>query len=524
MHSVLMVAAENGTFPGGKVGGIGDVIRGASPALAQAGCAVQVVTPAFSDIVARSRGTAQFEVSVPFRHGLEKFLLVDIGGERRPAGVRHWALDHPSFTATGGIYNDDPAGTPFATDASKFALFCAGVGAAILDGRFGPLDVLHLHDWHAAWLLMLRRFAPRFRSLRSLRTVYTIHNLALQGVRPFAGHWSSLDAWFPDLKADRSVLRDTRWPDCVNPTASAIRLADAVHAVSPTYAREILRPSAVEERGYYGGEGLEADLRNAANRGRLHGILNGCEYPAGAETIGRSALLAMADTELLIWIAGRATVAATHLVAQKRLSEWSTRSKPEVLITSVSRITGQKVGLLQQRLKDGRTTLEALLHSLGDHGLFVFLGTGAPELESFLTMTSAQHSNFLFLNGYSERLANAMYAAGDLFLMPSSFEPCGISQMLAMRSGQPCLVHGVGGLRDTVSDDVNGFVFDGENTQEQAANLLAKFDRATRTRRYEPESWQRLSRAAKAARFRWEDSVAQYCSQLYRPVPQNRSR
>lgn len=520
MHSVLMVAAENGTFPGGKVGGIGDVIREVSPALAKAGCAVQVVTPSFADVVARARGASQVELSVPFRQKMERLLLVEISAERSAAGVRHWVLDHPLFTVTGRIYNDDPPDRPFATDASKFALFCAGVGAAILEGRFGRLDVLHLHDWHAAWLLVLRRFARRFRSLQSIRTVYTIHNLALQGVRPFAGHWSSLDAWFPDLEVDRSVLRDPRWPDCVNPTATAIRLAEAVHTVSPSYAREILRPSAIEERGYYGGEGLEADLRDAADQGRLHGILNGCEYSAvAAGTIERSTLLAMADAELLIWVAARATVASTHLVAQKRLGEWSTRSKPEVLITSVSRITGQKVGLLQQTLKDGTSTLEALLKSLGDRGLYVFLGTGAPELESFLTKTSALHSNFLFLNGYSERLANAMYASGDLFLMPSSYEPCGISQMLAMRSGQPCLVHGVGGLRDTVSNEVNGFVFEGENPQEQAANLLAKFDRAMSTRRYDPEFWKRLSRAAKAARFRWEESVAQYCSQLYRPAP-----
>lgn len=520
MHSVLMVAAENGTFPGGKVGGIGDVIREVSPALAKAGCAVQVVTPSFADVVARARGAAQFEISIPFRDSLERLRLVDISAERSPEGVRHWVLDHPLFTATGRIYNDDPPGTPFATDASKFALFCAGVGAAILEGRFGPLDVLHLHDWHAAWLLVLRRFAPQFQSLQSLRTVYTIHNLALQGVRPFAGHWSSLDAWFPDLKMDRSVLQDTRWPDCVNPTASAIRLADAVHTVSPTYAREILRPSAIEERGYYGGEGLEADLRNAADQGRLYGILNGCEYPAAVETIDCNTLLAVADAELLIWLAGRATVASTHLIAQKRLGEWSTRRAPEVLITSVSRITRQKVGLLQQTLEDGTTTLEALLQLLGDRGLYVFLGTGATELESFLTKTSALHSNFLFLNGYSERLANAMYAVGDLFLMPSSFEPCGISQMLAMRSGQPCLVHGVGGLRDTVSDEVNGFVFGGENPQEQVANLLAKFDRATSARRRDPQYWQRLSRAAKAARFRWEEAAAQYCSQLYGPAPE----
>ncbi len=519
MHSVLMVAAENGTFPGGKVGGIGDVIRDVSPALAKAGCAVQVVTPSFADVVGRAHGASQTEISAPFRGSLERLLLMDISADRNSGGVRHWVLDHPLFTATGRIYNDDPPGTPFATDANKFALFCAGVGAAILEGHFGPLDVLHLHDWHAGWLLVLRRFAPQFQPLQSLRTVYTIHNLALQGVRPFAGHWSSLDAWFPDLKVNRSILQDTRWPDCVNPVATAIRLADAVHTVSPTYAREILHPSAVEGRGYYGGEGLEADLRNAADQGRLYGILNGCEYPAAVETIDRSTLLGVADAELLIWVAARSTVASTHLIAQKRLGEWLTRSEPEVLITSVGRVTGQKVGLLQQTLEDGTTTLEALLELLGDRGLYVFLGTGVAELELFLTKISALHSNFLFLNGYSERLANAMYAAGDLFLMPSSFEPCGISQMLAMRSGQPCLVHGVGGLRDTVSDEVNGFVFEGENPQEQADNLLAEFARAISTRQHEPELWQRLSRAAKAARFRWEETAVQYCSHLYGPAP-----
>jgi starch synthase len=171
--------------------------------------------------------------------------------------------------------------------------------------------------------------------------------------------------------------------------------------------------------------------------------------------------------------------------------------------------------LLQQTLPDGRMVLDALLECLGKQGSYLFLGSGDRELEQFLLAASVRHENFIFLRGYSDTLAEALYGSGHLFLMPSSFEPCGISQMLAMRAGQPCLVHRVGGLNDTVQHEYNGFSFAGDTAEEQAQQLLANFKKALRCKQRNPETWNAVCRAAAESRFRWEDSVGHYLTDLY---------
>ncbi|MDQ2695692.1 MAG: glycogen synthase [Pseudomonadota bacterium] len=520
-RNILMVAAENDALPGGKVGGIGDVVRDVPPALAELGCTVNVIIPAYGRLAsvagAQHRAAVKVRSFGPFVRDVD---LYEVTAKKPHPGVRHWVVDNPAFAACGKgrIYCDDPPGAPFATDAGKFALFCAAVAEALVQGHLERPEVLHLHDWHAAWLLILRAYHPAFHDLQSIRTVFSIHNLALQGVRPFDGHASSLAAWFPGLYHERQRLADPRWPDTVNPMAVGIRMADAVHTVSPTYAEEILLPSAVEARGYYGGEGLEDDLRIAQIEGRLFGILNGCEYPDAGPPPAPDwcALVAMLRAQVLRWAGADFT--PTHFIAHARLGEWVDR-KPGVLLTSISRITDQKMRLLRQTDERGHPALEGVLEALGDRGVYLFLGSGAPDYEQFLTATSGKYDNFVFLRGYSDPVSQALYAAGDLFLMPSSFEPCGISQMLAMRAGQPCLVHHVGGLKDTVQDGVSGFAFTGGNLMEQASKLVESTRRALDLHEHQPERWKRIGEAAAAARFFWHDSVQQYIDQLYQPAP-----
>lgn len=518
MTDVLMVAAENDALPGGKVGGIGDVVRDAPAALAERGCAVSVVTPAYGVFGALPGARLAERLSVGFGGATQSVDLYDVPGKQTVAGVQHWVLEHPQFSARGKgrIYCDDPPARPFATDAGNFALFCAAVAEGVVRGAFGRLDVVHLHDWHAAFFLILRRYHPAYQSLQAIRCAYTIHNLALQGVRPFSGDVSSLEAWYPGLDYDLEMLADRRWPDCVNPMAAGIRLADAVHAVSPAYAEEILRPSAVAAHAYYGGEGLEGDLLAARAESRLFGILNGCEYPEEAAPVPGdwSELSTLLRGELLRWAGASATLASAHFLAHTRLRELGA-TRPDVLLTSIGRLTRQKVGLLRQTTSAERPALDELLETLGARGLLVLLGSGDPEYEQFLTATAARFANVIFLRGYSDALAQALYANGDLFLMPSSFEPCGISQMLALRAGQPCLVHHVGGLRDTVQDNVTGFAFTGADPTEQADQLIAALRRALAVYQNRPAQWQALCQAAAAARFRWADSVDAYLEHLY---------
>ena len=515
--NILMVAAENDALPGSKVGGIGDVLRHLPPALVALGCKVTVVSPAYGLLAEMPEPQRITSLEVGFRGTAQHVEAFEVSGRDAATGVRHVVLDHAAFSVCGRgmVYCNDPPDRPFATDASKFALFAAAVAEGLLHNRLGRFDVIHLHDWHAALVLLLRQFHPGYRALRSLRCVYTIHNLALQGVRPLRGDESALESWFPGLRYDDASVVDPRWPDCINPMAVGIRLADAVHTVSPSYAREILLPSAVDSRGYYGGEGLEADLAKAQAGSRLHGFLNGCEYPKKLPpALKWHEMLALMRRENLRWIAERNTMSAPHFLAQVRLEELGPK-RPAVLMTSVGRATGQKMRLLQTPGADGRSALEGVLDALGDNGLLVILGSGEAAVEQFVARTCVARNNALFLCGYSEALAQALYAAGDLFLMPSSFEPCGISQMLALRAGQPCVVHRVGGLKDTVEPGVNGFSFNGDSLAAQADGLVAAVDEAL-TAKAHGGRWRALKRAAANARFPWRASAEACLERLYR--------
>jgi starch synthase len=516
MTHILMVAAENGALPGGKVGGIGDVVREIPGALAQRNCTVSVITPAYG-VFDSLTGAQQLQtLKVKFAGLTESLKLYRLDGIGS-AKVGHYVIEHPLFSSCGAgrIYCDDPPGRPFETDASKFALFCLGVAEAIKKSAFTELDVLHLHDWHAAFLCILRRYDPAYRSLQNLRCAFSIHNLAVQGVRPFAGDDSSLEEWYPGLAYERKQLADPRWPDCVNPMASAIRLADAVHTVSPSYAEEILLPGD-PEHGKHGGEGLDQDLRNARAEKRLFGILNGCDYSQtpGSLLTDWQSLLQRMRALVLRWASRDSTLASAHFIAQHSLDQLSDR-RPQMLLTSVGRITDQKVGLMRQPTTSGQPALHAALEILDADGLLLMVGTGDPVYEQFLCETAAIYRNFIYLRGFSEELAQALYQQGDLFFMPSSFEPCGISQMLALRAGQPCLVHHVGGLRDTVRDNSTGFVFTGDNPSAQADALVATVQRALNQFQKKSGKWQSMRKAAAQARFEWAASIDAYIKQLY---------
>lgn len=521
MH-IAMVAAENGALERGKVGGIGDVIRDVPLALAERGHTVSVITPGYMLLAKQNESELLGTVTVSFvgrEETLELYRVMARSGVQNDA-VEHYVVDHPLFAACGAgqIYCDDDQG-PFATDASKFALFCLGVAQLLLTLRFARVDQLHLHDWHAAPLALIRHHLASFKSLQDIPVAYTIHNLSLQGVRPLSGHISSLHAWFPDLVPELSLLQDPVHLDCVNLMRAGINLADTVHAVSPSYAEEILLPSDAE-RAFVGGEGLEADLVRVKAQGKLFGILNGCDYeqkPAAA--LARPKLYDLMEACLNSWVGDRVNVRAVHFHALGRLSEWRKKRKaPHSTMISIGRITGQKSKLFIQQMHraDGAdgSLLEQLLQYHPDSH-FIMLGSGDSDYEQFFTQVMQRCDNFLFLCGFSESLANTLYSCGDMFLMPSSFEPCGISQLLAMRVGTPCVVHHVGGLRDTVREGENGFVFAGAGLNEQAQNMLLAVERAL-VAMADKQRWAQICQSARASRFTWQDAIDQYLNHLYR--------
>lgn len=508
-----MVAAENDALPNAKVGGVADVIRDCPNALSNKGIFVDVIIPdyGFSQLDRERLGT----LNVAFAgqsHQVDVW-QVHIAN----SSSRQLVLSHHYFSQhNGNVYCNDEPGRPFATDATKFAFFGAAVCEGLLQGIIQCPDVIHLHDWHSACVALLLKFDKRYETLLQTKLVFTVHNIALQGIRPFKGDESSLEAWFPSLGYDGHVICDPRYPHCFNPMRSAINLADKVHLVSPSYAKEVVLPSE-PDKGFFGGEGLEKDLQKAADMDKVVGVLNGCEYtPNDENPPSFEALYNAIETELFIWLAKNKQLESGYYIAHQRLLSFIKHDDKGPLLTSVGRLTDQKVLLLRQPYNN-KLLVDELCKELSKfNGKIIILGSGDSELEDVFTQAMARNTNLLFLKGYGQKIGELLYQLGDLFLMPSSFEPCGISQMLAMRAGQPCLVHQVGGLNDTVTHLENGFCFDGNTLELQCKNLLNCFIETLTLYSKEPKKWQHIVNNARNARFTWDDVAQQYIETMYK--------
>ncbi len=576
-----MLAAENGAIAGAKVGGMADVIRDLPAALASQGINTDVIMPSYGFLAQSSNAQVLGLISVSFAAMPFTVTLFSLP-HPNVKGCHVYFVEHEQLTnEEHTIYSQGQAYRPFAVDASKFAFFCQSVATALKAGMIELPDCIHLHDWHMGMFALLRAFDPHFLLLQAIPCVFSIHNLALQGVRPLEDDQDALATWYPEVYAGLSIEQkrqviDVNCLDCVNPMRAAITLSDKVHLVSKSYAKEVIRPSN-HHVGFFGGEGLEADLRLKLKQGKLVGILNACvydeveyrlseplqsaltlelsllaPYSPHQSDVGKNdklqldtkqshqvsssstwqsqcaqwkafaRLIFLMEQALLSWGAQACLVNMQDHIAHHRLSHLWRRLqmgwKPDFLMTSVGRLTDQKVLILRQPCSlapNAVTVLEALLQQFSikrPQGLFVLIGSGDEAIAKEFQRLAAKYPQFIFLNGYNEALADCLFRLGDLFLMPSSFEPCGISQMLAMREGQICLVHGVGGLKDTVSSKM-GFVFKGSTLVEQAQQLLGSFDKAMAT--VGSRKWQTMQQNAKKQRFLWSDIAAQYKTDLY---------
>ncbi|HBF47779.1 MAG TPA: glycogen synthase [Shewanella frigidimarina] len=556
---VLLVAAENDALHGVKVGGMADVIRDLPPALAICEVIADVAMPNYGFLAQRYHAMHMVDIEVCFageHHTVAVYRMPRPQNKDDIAAVSQtdaddsiaqiYLFDHPLFNHHGKVYCDGSADRPFAEDATKFALFSLCVATSLVQGVLPRVDVLHLHDWHTAMVAMLRSCVDEFAVLKALPCVFTIHNLALQGIRPFTGDDSSFGHWFPQYMgklnpiADNSLF-DPRYDNCINPMRMGIALSDKVHLVSPTYAREVLIPSDYI-KGFFGGEGLEKDLIAKCQQGKLVGIINGCVYDEVNNTDephhhDYAALLLKAENTLIKWQAKVANVNVIDSIALTRISQYkhallantqllkNSQVVPDTdrfLLTFVGRLTEQKMLILLQPFIDAegqtttKTVLDVIVESFKRHqprGVFMLLGSGDLHIAKALQATAARYDNFLFLHGYDEALSEQLYQSGSLFLMPSSFEPCGISQMLAMREGQPCLVHGVGGLNDTIIDNVSGWVFNGETLAAQAQALVERVNQVFEL--YGSDTWQQVKHNAAKQRFSWDDVAKQYLAKLY---------
>ncbi len=415
-----MISAEVESFA--RTGGLGDVVESLSHVFADRGAEVVLVTPLYGVTRLPAR-TLRWDAPVPVRVGWG-------AGDVRPAGVvevvdtprargslRICLLDDPALFARAGIYGD--AHGTFGDNDFRFAALSRGaleIAARAWPDVGGP-DVIHAHDWHAALAILYAKLTMG-EAWRARAAVFTIHNLAFQG-------HLGLDA-LDRLGLPREAFASGALNHfgSVNIMKGAIALGDRVTTVSPSYAAEIL----TEERGF----GLDGFLRE--QRHKLVGIVNGIDTerfdPARDATLAQTYDRATAH-------AGKARD-RDALAAEHGLDAGN-----GPLFATVSRLTEQK----------GMDLLLDLVPFLVEQGARVVLvGQGDAELEARLHAVAARFPARVAARvAFDPSLARRVYAGADFFVVPSRYEPCGLTQMYAMRYGALPIVTAVGGLRDTVT-------------------------------------------------------------------------
>jgi starch synthase len=471
---VLQVSAE--IFPLLKTGGLADIAGALPAALNAAGCEVRVLLPGFAPIMADLQSDSVLaELTAPWG---ERVLLRQ--GVLGTLGIQAYVIDAPHLYLRAGTPYEDEQRQPHHDNHLRFALlgWVAAQLACGLDDHWQPA-VVHSHDWHAALTSAYLAFGPI--KGRRVASVYTVHNLAYQGV--FAPiHFFDLG-----LPAHAFSVNGVEFHGQWSFMKAGLYYADHITTVSPTYAQEIQTP----EQGC----GLDGLLRSRANE--LTGILNAVDESVWSPATDA----AIPNTFDAQKPAGKARCKAA---LQQELGLAVAADAP--LFGVVSRLTEQK-GL--------HLVLAVLDHLIARGGQLVVLGTGDAALEAAFKARAVANPQAVSVRiGYDEAYAHRIFAATDVTLVPSRFEPCGLTQMYGLKYGSLPLVHRVGGLADTVVDcalehladgTANGFVFNEftlralERAMDRAMALFAR-----------PAEWRSVRQRAMQQPLGWDKAAAQY--------------
>ena len=483
---ILTVASE--AVPFAKTGGLADVIGALPQALARLGHDVDVVIPRYRGITAGERGG---RVTVRLG-GQVADADIWIAGDRgpgsapQPGRVRTIFIDHPAYFDRDFLYGT--AGQDYPDNPERFAFLALAAleWAASSSDRF---DVVHGHDWQAGLVPMLLRTGRAPRALGSLPTVFTIHNLAYQGV---------FDAsWLPRLGFGWDLMRidAVEYWGRISYLKGGLMFSRMITTVSPRYAREIQTP----EFGF----GFDGILRYRSRD--LVGILNGIDYdqwdPARDPIIP--------EPYDATNVAGKRAAKRALLDRFGMGTDAAALERP--MVGLISRLVDQKGFDLIAEIADELPQLDAS---------FVLLGSGERRYEDLWLGLAARHPDRIGTKiGFDNPLAHLIEAGADLFLMPSRFEPSGLNQMYSLRYGTPPVVRAVGGLADTVRNfnartgEGNGFSFDDYSAQALLNTLRWALDA------YQDRStWRRIQQEGMTEDFSWDASARQYVKVYERAI------
>jgi len=470
---ILFAASE--VYPFAKTGGLADVIGSLPKALQQAGHQVWIVMPRYGSVQGEAQLIGPLDVAMGDGK-VEKGALYRsfLDADRK---IPVYLVDHqPYFGSRKGLY-------AFDDDMWRFAFFCRAVVEMLRTLSLSP-DVVHCHDWHTGLIPAYLKLLPAGdTSERRPGVVFTIHNLMFQGIfgRDVYGYtglpWSAYDLHGLEFHGSFNFLK-----------AGAV-YADRINTVSPTYAIEIQTPAL--------GHGLDGMLRHHSRK--LSGIVNGIDYEVWNPEKDRYLTRQFSARDIARKLdLKHALQTETKLGIDDRVP----------LFSFVGRLTDQK----------GMDLIMPILPSLLENGQVVILGTGDPAYHKRLQEIDGPGSHLAIVLKYDETLAHKIYAGSDAFLMPSSFEPCGLGQLIALRYGTLPIVRRTGGLADTVLDadedraSGTGFAF----TDYTPAALQDAVERC-RAAYSDKSRWSALVQHAMAQEFSWKSSMRHY-EELYRMV------
>jgi starch synthase len=476
---LLFAASEVAPFA--KTGGLADVAGSLPRALADLGHEVRVVLPRYRQVDADHYGLRRIATFfVPLGSWKERCDILEGRLNRKVSALfvqKDIYYDRPELYGTlrGGAYADN---------AERFVFFCRAIPELCRSIGFLP-DIIHCNDWQTGLVpLYLRRFVPPDEPLANARTVFTVHNLAYQGLFPAS------DLALTGLGPGDFTPQSIEFWGRLNFLKAGIVFADAVTTVSSTYSREIQTPEA--------GFGLDGVLRSRS--ADLYGILNGID-PDEWDPASDSAIAAP-------YAAAR--LSGKQACRKALLRELGLPAGKEPVIGMVTRLADQK-GL--------DILVEALPEILALGTRLVILGSGDIRYHRLLEEQARNAPDRVrAILRYDDVLARRIYAGSDMFLMPSRYEPCGLGQMHALRYGAVPVVRRTGGLADTVTDynertgTGTGFVFD----DYSPATLTACVARAAAVFR-DRTAWNAVMQAGMRMDLSWKESAREY-EKVYRKI------